>query len=490
VGHDGGVDDDRAGPGAARTWNDRFLAQWSETDRLAVVASDVEWDGRDLVRRACGAAVWLAERGFREGACVPALVDESPTSLALAAGAALAGCPLAPLGTRLPPSDLARAVRGVGATGLVATADLADVATAVATAAGVPVHLVDELPERDNPPTVSIGPDDVATVVHTSGTTGAPVPVQARHRAVLRRAEVYEEVMPMRPGDRFCSASPFHHTTGINMAFTALAAGATVLPMAWFSVEGWREAGRLGVTHALLVPTMIDQLLEQGALGDARPRVLQYGAAPIDPETLAGALSALPDAELLQIFGQTEVSPLTALHHPDHLRGLADRPELLRSVGPAVPGVDLRIDSPDADGVGELVARAAHAFVTGPDGERRTGDLGRIDADGYLTLHGRVGDRIVWAGENIYPTEVEQALASHPGVRDVAVVGVPDRRYGERVRAVVVPIDPGAPPSAADLRAHAAERLARFKVPTEVRFVDQLPRNAGGKVVRQALLET
>jgi acyl-CoA synthetase (AMP-forming)/AMP-acid ligase II len=296
-------------------------------------------------------------------------------------------------------------------------------------------------------------------------------------------------VMPVGPDDRFCTASPFHHTAGINMVLTVLARGATVLPMARFDIDGWRRLGELGVSHALLVPTMIDQLLASGRLGEAHPKVLQYGAAPIDPRTLREALAVLPDTELLQVYGQTEMSPITQLTHADHLRALGGRPELLASVGKAAPRTTIRLAEAGADGVGELVVAGAHQFAVAAGEERRTGDLGRIDAEGYVTLMGRIDDRIVWAGENIYPAEVEAAIGSHPGVAEVAVVGVPDRRYGEIVRAVVVPTDPASPPSDDELRAHAAARVARFKVPTQLRFATSLPRNAAGKVVRRALLD-
>ena len=447
----------------AGTWNDRLLAHFRGAERLAVVTAEGGWTGEELVRRAAGVGDWLLSRGFAARVGVPALVDESPGAIALVAGAALVGRPLAPLGTRLSPAELAGAVRGLDGTGLVTTPDLIDLATDVAERAGVPVHVLDAVPTSAEIPEVATGPDDVVVIVHTSGTTGAPKPVPVRHRQIVARLGVYETTMPLGPGDRFSSASPFHHTTGVNMVLTALGMGASVIPQAWFTVEGWRIAGRLGVTHALLVPTMIDLLLEQGALGDARPRVLQYGAAPIHRATLAEALATLPDVEFLQIFGQTEVSPLTALTHADHLLGLGARPELLDTVGRAVAGVDLRVDDPAGDGIGELIARAPHAFVVDEDGWRHTGDLGRIDDEGYVTLHGRVHDRIVWGGENIYPVEVEQALLSHPAVREVAVVGVPDRRYGERVKAVVVPTDPSAPPSPEELRQHARLGLAALQ---------------------------
>jgi acyl-CoA synthetase (AMP-forming)/AMP-acid ligase II len=253
-------------------------------------------------------------------------------------------------------------------------------------------------------------------------------------------------------------------------------------------VEGWRQAGRLGVTSALLVPTMIDMLLSEGALADAHPAILQYGAAPIHAATLTAALDALPETRFLQIFGQTEVSPITALTHADHVRALNGHPELLLTVGRAVAGVELRVEQAEDDGIGQIALRSPHCFAVDDDGWWRTGDLGSIDGDGYVTLQGRLNDRIVRGGENIYPIEVEQALVSHPDVQEVAVVGVPDRRWGEVVKAVVVPRHPGAPPSAQILRAHARDRLAHFKVPAVIEFIDQLPRNPSGKVLRRKLV--
>jgi acyl-CoA synthetase (AMP-forming)/AMP-acid ligase II len=472
----------------AATWNDLLRGQWRGSDRPAVVAPEVVWSGDEQQCRAGGAAAWLDAAGFAPGACVPALVDETPTAVALAAGATLSGRALAPLGTRLPALELAVAVKAFSGAGLVATPDSEALAADVARLTGVPLHVLDGPPPPAAEPDVACRSDDVAVVVHTSGTTGAPKPVPIRHRELVARISIYGGAMGIGPGDRYSSASPFHHTAGVTMVFTVLGRGAAIIPQAWFSVDGWREAGRLGLTHALLVPTMIDLLLAHGALADAAPRLLQYGAAPIDPATLRAALAELPRTEFLQIFGQTEVSPITALTHADHLRGLEERPELLSTVGRAVPGVEVRVEGADGDGIGEIAVRAPHAFVTDDDGWRRTGDLGRISDDGYVTLHGRTHDRIVRGGENIYPAEVEQALASHPGVREVAVVGVPDRRYGECVKAVVVPFDPGAPPSVDELRAHARERVAAFKVPAIVELVDALPRNANGKVVRRMLV--
>jgi acyl-CoA synthetase (AMP-forming)/AMP-acid ligase II len=472
----------------ATTWNELLIGHWLGSDRPAVVASDVSWTGDELLRRAGGAAAWLVAKGVEPGVGVPALIDGSPTAVAVVTGGALCGRPVAPLGTRLRPAELAVATKALGSAGLVTTPELVDLANQVAALAGVAVWVLDGLPPEGAVPDGDAHPDDVVVIVHTSGTTGAPKPVLLRHREMVERVAIYEAAMPIGPGDRYCSASPFHHTAAVTMVFTVLGRGAALIPQARFSVEGWREAGRLGVTHALLVPTMIDLLLEAGALADARPRVLQYGAAPMDPGTLLEALAALPDVEFLQVFGQTEVSPITALTPSDHALGLAGRPELLATVGRAVTGIELRVEHPDGDGIGEIAVRAPHAFVRDADGWRRTGDLGRVDDDGYVTLHGRVHDRIVRGGENIYPLEVERVLGSCAGVREVAVVGVPDRRWGEVVKAVVVPADADAPPSLDDLQVHGGALLARFKLPTILDIVDALPRNPNGKLLRHKLV--
>jgi acyl-CoA synthetase (AMP-forming)/AMP-acid ligase II len=147
----------------------------------------------------------------------------------------------------------------------------------------------------------------------------------------------------------------------------------------------------------------------------------------------------------------------------------------------------VRIADADDAGVGEVVARGDHLFVVDDEGWLRTGDLGRLDDEGYLHLVGRRGDRIIRGGENVYPVEVERVLEQHPGVREAAVIGVADRRWGEVVRAVIVPVDPARPPDPDDLRAHTRALVAGFKVPAQWTFVDDLPRNAGGKLLRRLL---
>jgi acyl-CoA synthetase (AMP-forming)/AMP-acid ligase II len=427
------------------------------------------------------------ELGVMPGTPLPALMDETPVSIAVAVGGAMSRRPLAPLGTKFSVADLAEIVRHLDTPHLFASPERAELGAAVAAAAGVVLHVVsDTLPMLD-PLEIVCAADDTAVIVHTSGTTGRAKPVHLRHAPLVARVGVYQDVMGIGPGDRYCSASAFYHTAGSAMIFTVLPMGVAIIPMDWFSVEGWRLSGRLGVTCSLLVPTMIDILLAEGALADANPKVLQYGASPIHPDTLRAAMADLPNTRFLQIFGQTELSPISYLDHADHLRAAAGRPDLLTSAGRAIQGTRINIEQPDDDGIGEIAVKAAHAFASDDDGWRRTGDLGLIDAEGYLHLHGRINDRIIRGGENIYPSEIEAAVSSHPSVREAAVVGVPDRRWGETVRAVVVPNDPALPPDLDELRQHVASLVAGFKVPAEFVLTDELPRNPSGKILRRAL---
>jgi acyl-CoA synthetase (AMP-forming)/AMP-acid ligase II len=289
--------------------------------------------------------------------------------------------------------------------------------------------------------------------------------------------------------DAICATgSPFHHIAGLGTYAVALAAGAAVAPLPHFTIDTWTRLGALGVTHSLTVPTMLEVLLDAGALAFPSLRLLQYGAAPIHPDTLRRTMDAAPGVDLVNLFGQTEGSPITCLGAADHRRIASEgRVDLLGSVGRAVPGVEVWIDAPDRRGVGEIAARGRHLMRTDANGVLRTGDLGRFDEDGYLFLAGRLGDAIIRGGENVHPLEVEHALEEHPGVREAAVVGVPDRRWGEVVTAIVVPVDPAHPPDVAELRTHARARLAGFKVPTEWTFADALPRSATGKLLRRDL---
>jgi acyl-CoA synthetase (AMP-forming)/AMP-acid ligase II len=237
---------------------------------------------------------------------------------------------------------------------------------------------------------------------------------------------------------------------------------------------------------------MVEALLDRNMLVRGDLLVLQYGASRIDPGTLRRFLEAVPGVDLVQMYGQTEGSPITVLSAHDHRRAAVlpgGAVHLLSSAGCAVHGVTMVIHEPDAHGIGEVWARGAHFMKPDADGWLRTGDLGSIDADGYLTLAGRKGDMIIRGGENVYPDEVETVLRTHPGVADVCVVGESDRRLGQVIVAHIVPVDVANPPGAEELRILTRAVLAGFKIPQRWEFRPELPRNAAGKVLRRVLIE-
>jgi acyl-CoA synthetase (AMP-forming)/AMP-acid ligase II len=441
----------------------------------------------ELLGRTASAVRWLEELGADPGEPVAALVTTSLDVIALTLAAAAASKPLAPLGPRLTERELVPCVRGIGAKVLVAEPEYAELGRRIAAASGARLVVLPEFPVAAAVDLPEPKMEDTAVILHTSGTTGLPKPVPMSQRMLAQRVLVNSVLLRLDSGSSYATASPFHHIAGWGNVAVALGAGATIVPAPRFSIEEWQRLGSLGITNALLVPTMVYMLLERDALRLGTLRVLQYGSAPMPPDTLRRALAALTGVSFACIYGQTEGSPISCLTHEDHLRAAAGDEYLLASVGQAVPGVELRIADPDGDGVGEVLARGPHLFRYADDGWQHTGDLGWLDDEGYLYLVGRKGDMIIRGGENVYPLEVENVLTEHPDVADAVVVGVPDDRLGETVKAYIVPANGAAPPDAGALRAFARERLAGFKVPAVWEFTDSLPRNANGKVLRAQL---
>ncbi len=470
----------------APTWSS-MLAWWRGRDDRAVVTGTTAWSGAELLARAAGAAAHLRAVTDREGP-VPALLTSTPAAVAYVVAGADCGRPLAPLGPRLTANELGPCVDGLGSDILLTELAFLSLAEDLARRRAQRVVVVDDPAPAYRPLDLEPDPEAIAFVLHTSGTTGVPKAVPYRQGRLAERTRVNTGLCGLGPGCVYASASPFHHIAGLGNHAVALAAGAALAPLPRFTVEAWTALADLHVTHALTVPTMLEILLDAGVLALPELRTLQYGGSPIHPVTLQRLLAAVPGAELVNIFGQTEGSPITCLTPDDHCRIAADgRTDLLESVGRPAAGVELRIDGADDGGVGEVVARGDHLFLVDDQGWLRTGDLGRLDDEGHLFLVGRRGDKIIRGGENVYPVEVEQVLEQHPGVREAAVIGVADRLWGEVVRAVIVPADPARPPDPDELRTHTRALVAGFKVPTDWTFVDTLPRNAGGKLMRRHL---
>ena len=299
-------------------------------------------------------------------------------------------------------------------------------------------------------------------------------------------------------------AMPLSHMGSTAMGLIHLLCGGSVYVQGAFDpVETVRILEEEGVTRTLLVPAMIQAVL--AAVPDLADRefpelkMVSYGASPIAPETLRRAMAAF-GCEFGQGFGQTEASgSITFLTHLDHHRALAGEEHLLASCGRPAVSTEVRIVDPDGndcapDEVGEIIMRGPQQMLgywnmpeetarVLRDGWLHTGDAGTLDEEGFLYVKDRVKDMIVSGGENVYSAEVEHALFEHPAVADAAVIGVPDERWGEAVKALVVVKD-GAEVDEAELIAFCKTRIAGFKVPKSVTFLDVLPRNASGKVLK------
>ncbi|MEV5561040.1 fatty acid--CoA ligase family protein [Nonomuraea wenchangensis] len=482
----------RAHSSAGRTWTARVLAQLSVNSDEPVVVSmrdgSVEtWSRGEFLQMISGAVEFLTQSGTAEGDPVPALLATEPASVALLIAGSIARRPLAPLGPRMTPRELTACLRELPGKVLLSEPQWLALAEAAAAGTGKRVVVVEGPQLSAREPALSVSTDDTALFMHTSGTTGQPKQVRVRQAPLLVRTEVQGRVIGLRPGDRFVTAGLFHHVAGLGNIAVALANGAVLTMFPAFSVEAWRGLAAVEPTHAIMVPSIIEMLLAADAMRLPSLRVIAYGASPIHPDTMRRVQEVVPTADFVNLFGQTEGSPITVLDATDHRRARTDRPDLLLSVGRPAPGVELSIHEPDDHGVGEIWARMPHSFVHDEDGWQHTGDIGRIDAEGYVYLAGRKGDKIIRGGENVFPVEVEQVLETHPAVREAAVVGKPDRRLGETVKAYVVPMNTPDELDLEDLRHYARERLAGFKVPAEWEVLDVLPRNPSGKLLRRDL---
>jgi long-chain acyl-CoA synthetase len=347
---------------------------------------------------------------------------------------------------------------------------------------------------------------EVIVQMYTSGTTGVPKGVLTTHGNLAVTAQTSlrwafdESSVSLTP-------LPMFHIGGIGWAYCGLWHGATTVLVSDFEPAAVLDVlERQRVTNAVLVPTMLQLLTAVPGAAErdySALRSIAYGAAPITTPVLKASLRTFGCA-LFGLYGLTEsTGGVIALEPEDHDPG-GPREHLLRSAGRPYPWVELRIADPvsgepfGARAVGEVWLRGPNvtpgyfnrpsetAAALTPDGWLRTGDGGYVDEDGYLFLADRIKDMIVSGGENIYPVEVEEALAQHAEVADVAVIGVPDTHWGEAVKALVVP-RPGTRPAPEDLIAFARERLAGYKLPRSVDFVDELPRTPSGKVLKREL---
>ena len=347
----------------------------------------------------------------------------------------------------------------------------------------------------------AVSPDDVADILFTSGTTGRSKGAMSAHRQTVGVADAWATLGGVTAEDRYLVVNPFFHSFGYKIGIVVgLLTGATLHPMATFDAD---ETMRIVESERITVlpgaPTIYQSLLAApGRAGrDLSSLRLAVTGAAVVPVVLIERMReqapvGLGIEHVVTAFGMTEAVVATMCREDDPAELVAT------TCGRAIPGMETRIAAPGADGAGELLLRGEHVmlgYLDDPaataeaidaDGWLHTGDVGRLDEAGNLTITDRLKDMYISGGFNVYPAEVEQALARLDGVVDVAVVGVPDERLGEVGKAYVVLADPDAT-SADDVIAFCRERLANFKVPRMVEFVDALPRNLSGKVLKTAL---
>jgi long-chain acyl-CoA synthetase len=360
----------------------------------------------------------------------------------------------------------------------------------------------------DDPGTPSTD-DDVAFQLYSSGTTGRPKGVMLSNANFFSLLPVAKDMWEFTPESVNLVAMPLFHIGGGGWATAAMYQGCTSVivreldPAALVRLIGDRQ-----ITNAFLVPAVLQFMLMVPGVEEAdfsSLRVVVYGASPISEEVLARSVTLLR-CKFWQAYGLTETTGAVVNLAPDDHDVNGPNKHRLRSCGVAGPGVELRIVDPEtmvdlpANEVGEIWIRSPQVMIgywhmpeeteksITPDGWFRSGDAGYLDDDGYLFIHDRVKDMIVSGGENVYPAEVENVLMAHPAIADVAVIGVPHEKWGETAKAVVVR-KPDSSVTEQEIIDFARERLARFKCPTSIDWVDALPRNPSGKILKKDLRE-
>ena len=360
----------------------------------------------------------------------------------------------------------------------------------------------------DTEPRVVASDRDLLGLAFTSGTTGLPKGVLQSQRQM--KAIVTEQIIEfrMRSDEVRYTAAPAFHITGICQLLAGVSHGFTSLVVPQFDPHVTLDhLAQDKLTGVFMVPTMISTLLQLDGVQNhdyERLELMYYGAAAMSPNLLRRAMDTFR-CDFLNAFGAgTEAGLQSQLGPEDHRLALDGHPELLGSIGKPSYGVALRIVDENLEEVptgevGEIATRSDMLFdgyLNMPEeteratrgGWFRAGDMGYMDANGYLYLHGRKNDMIVRGGENIYPIEIESVLAEHPAVVQSAAVAVADEHWSEIVRAWIQ-VKPGVEVTADELIEHCASRLAKYKVPAEFRFVDALPINASGKILKRELRE-
>ena len=377
-----------------------------------------------------------------------------------------------------------------------------------AQAADVEAPQYESLMARASPlPVRDCTEDDDAILLYSGGTTGRSKGIRLSHGNVISNGMQMAIAMGARMDDVYMHVAPmFHAADLLGTAFT-LVGGAHVFLSKFSGQDLLKAVAAHRVTIAMLAPTMVIMTLQEENIADfdlSSFRTLFYGSSPMAAEWVKRAMDAFPGAEFQQGYGLTETAPILTTLDPDvHKRALeTGEHERLKSAGRPVAGIDLKIvdehqDEVPVGEVGEVAVRGPNVFrgyhnrpdeteQAFRDGWFHTGDLGRVDDEGFMFLVDRKKDMVISGGENVYTSEVEAALYQHPDVFEAAVIGIPDERYGEALFAVIV-LQPGAALSNDEVIEHCRSRIGGYKIPRKMAFVDALPKSAMGKILKTEL---
>jgi long-chain acyl-CoA synthetase len=475
-------------------------------------------DGRRLTYRALAdlvtnAAGHLAGRGVRAGDRVALLLGNCPEFLIFLLACFRLGAIAVPMGTRQREPELRYLLSDCGAVALVLEAEFSshlppadavpDLALRIAVGEGRPgcepaAGFVEPIAP---PPVPSMHEEDTAVILYTSGTTGRPKGAMLTHLSIIHSVITFRRCLGLEPGARAILAVPASHVTGLIAILLTMVSlgGATIMMRAFKAADFLALATAERLTYTLMVPAQYVLSLMQpefSRIDLSRWRIGAFGGAPMPEAAIAALAERLPRLTLINAYGATETTSPSTIMPPGENAAHPD------SVGQVVPCGEVRVV--DAEGRPVPAGEPGELWIKGPmvvpgywgkpeasaanftGGYWRSGDIGSVDAEGFVRVHDRLKDMINRAGYKIYSAEVENALSHHPGVLECAVVGRPDPVLGERVQAFVRPRDPGV--SAEEIRAFCAARMADYKVPEVIEFVaDPLPRNANGKLQKAEL---
>lgn len=499
-------------------WNNqvrRHAAMNPDGPALKFLGNVTTWSELDRRSRAFAAA--LSRRGVGFGDRILIVMLNRSEYVEAVFGANLIGAIPVPVNIRMSPAEIGFLVSDSGAKVIVTESMLAPLADAVSAATGAidsvivvgdtdnDAHLrFEELVAEDSSdlPEIDVPEETVALIMYTSGTTGKPKGAMLTHQNLQAQAVTCLQALHTRSDDVGSCVAPMFHIAGLGAMAPLFYMGAlsVIHPLGAFDPNDMLDTIEAeGTTSIFLVPAQWQAVCaaQQAKPRDLKLRVISWGAAPASDTVLTAMNETFPDALNVAVFGQTEMSPITCvLEGKDALRKIG-------SIGKVVPAVTARVVDPEMNDVepgqvGEIVYRGPNmmsGYWQNPQGTAdafhggwfHSGDLVRQDDEGFLYVVDRAKDMIISGGENIYCAEVENALFAHPQISEAAIIGRADEKWGEVPVAVVVLASGVDTLELADLEPFLNENLARFKHPKDLVIVDELPRNAGGKVVKPNL---